>query len=95
MAQCIAWSGNVRDHVADLSEAFKPYLVLERFVSPEHADEEHADVPASRGELAAMLRNFNAAIQQQLNMLAEVTRVFAAQLASSVEPGEGKSWRVK
>ncbi|QHE84516.1 hypothetical protein [Hydrogenophaga sp. BPS33] len=87
MAQCIAWSGNVRDHVADLSEAFMPYLVLERFVSPEYADEVHADVPASRGELGAMLRNFNAAIQQQLDMLANAATVFAAQMAGQGQPG--------
>lgn len=82
-AQCISLTNKAGDQVAELSGVFKAYLALERFVSPEYADDEQASVPACRSELGALLHTLNAEMLRQIGALADTLTVLQAQMANS------------
>lgn len=82
-ARCISLAGRVCDQVAALSVAINGYLALESFVSPEYADEAHASVRPSRGQLSAMLRSLNADVFRHIDALAVATTVLQAQMSDS------------
>lgn len=70
---CAALTDETCDLVAELSEMFKAYLAIERFVSPEHEDECQANVQASRAELGALLHAVNVEIQRLMRALSSAT----------------------
>ncbi|MDO9434074.1 hypothetical protein [Hydrogenophaga sp.] len=80
-ARCISLMARVCDQVAELAIALNAYLALERFVLPVYADENQASVQASRIELAAMLRAFNAKVLQHVDALALATSVLQAEMS--------------
>ncbi len=78
--QCISLTDKTCDLVAELSIAFKAYLALERFVSPEYEDEAQAGVPSSRAELGSMLNALNDKILRLIGALADTTTVLQAEI---------------
>ena len=78
--QSISLAGKVCDQVTELSDVFKAYLAVQRFVAPEYADEASASVQPSRAELAALLRTLNEEIVRRMAALADVTTLQQAQL---------------
>lgn len=81
--QCISLTDKTCDLVAELSIAFKAYLALERFVSPDHEDEGHADVQSSRANLGSMLNALNEKILRLIDALADTTTVLQAEMNAS------------
>lgn len=79
-ARCLSLAGRVCDQVADLSIAVNGYIALERFVSPNYADETQASVAPSRLELAAMLRALNAQVMRHIDALELGTTVLQAEM---------------
>ncbi len=79
-SQSISLAGKVCDQVTELSDVFKAYLAVQRFVAPEYADEASASVQPSRAELAALLRTLNEEIVRRLGALADMTTLQQAQL---------------
>lgn len=73
-------AGKVCDQVMELSEVFKAYVAVERFVVPEYMDEMRASVQPSRSELGSLLRTLNEEIVRRLAALADLTVVQQAQL---------------
>lgn len=81
LASSIALTDETCDLVAELSEMFKAYLALERFVSPEYEDEGQANVAPSRAELGAMIHAINVAIQRLTRALMDTTTTLQKQIA--------------
>lgn len=79
---CISLAAQVCDQVIELSETFKAYLALERFVSPEYEDEAQANVSPSRSELGALLHTLNAEMLRQIGALRNTTTVLQEQMAA-------------
>lgn len=77
----IALTGRICDLVLDLSFILKTYVALERFVSPERADELNASIAPSRSELSAVLHTFNLEVQRLMGALTHTT----AELHARVE----------
>lgn len=72
-------SSRACDQVAELMEAFKAYFALERFISPDYADEEHACVPMPRAELGALLHILNQDLLRRIEALAHITGIIELQ----------------
>lgn len=80
-AQCISLMGKVCDQVVELSNAFNAHDALERFVTPEYADEAQAGITHSRAELSAMMRSLNAGVRRHIDALALATTVLHEQMS--------------
>lgn len=77
---CLSMAGKTFDNIAELSHVFKGYVALERFVSPEYADEAQALVPPTRAELGSLLHSLNAQVQRQMDKLTDNITVLQAQM---------------
>ncbi|QHE85068.1 hypothetical protein [Hydrogenophaga sp. BPS33] len=67
------------DRVTELSRLCKAFTALERLVSPEYADEEHASLSASRDQLGELLYSLNADLRRRVDAAADAMVVLHAQ----------------
>lgn len=85
-SDAIALTAQLCDMVLDLSFALNAFLALERFVSPDNADELNTSVAPSRLELSGMLHTLNSEIQRQIAALTHMTAVLHEQAANLIWP---------
>ncbi len=79
-SQSLALAGKARDQVEDVLEAFNGCIGLQRFISPEYADEAHAGVVLSRAELGAVSYAVNDVMRRRIFALADSMTLLEAQL---------------
>jgi len=85
-SRCLSLVARVCDHVAELLHAIGGYKALELLVSPAHADETHASLAPSRGELSAMVEALNAAVLRHIDALAMAMAVLHAEMSGRDDP---------
>lgn len=83
-AQCVSLSGKATEQAMELSYKFKSFVALQRFVQPQYEDEAQDHVPATRGEMDAMLETLNADVLRRMDALADTLTVLGAQARLSV-----------
>lgn len=81
LAEYLSLSGRARDQVTELLHSYRANIALERFISPEYADETHASLQHSRDELGALVNAINDKVLQKIHALADSLTLLHAQLS--------------